>query len=134
MEWPNNHIQHIVADAPNADLKRCSNPGAEMENEVQITIKDVPLECKHCGSGHFAHRRAQLNTAAMTFLNLDWLNASADIYVCERCGYLHWFLGSSTTDTELEDAPCLSCGASIPPEVDACPKCGWSYDSSENGT
>ena len=113
-----------------------------MSNGNPVTVKDVPLKCKHCGSGGFTHCRSQLNTAAMTFFNLDWLNASADVYVCENCGYLHWFLGASirrdTTMDEVDDtsvaSECLSCGEAIPPGTDACLKCGWSYRSSENAT
>ncbi len=129
----------------------CRTPGAQMGNGNQVTVKDVPLKCKHCGSGSFTHRRSQLNTAAMTFFNLDWLNASADIYVCKNCGFLHWFLGASIRrDTTMDDAPlpdepvpvddtsvaskCLSCDEAIPPGMDTCPKCGWSYRSSENAT
>jgi len=125
-----------------------------MGNGNEVTVKDVPLKCKHCGSGRFSHRRSQLNTAAMTFFNLDWLNASADIYVCEDCGFLHWFLGSlgasirrepEMDNVPLPDGPipaddtsaaseCLACGKTIPPGMDTCPKCGWSYRSSENAT
>ena len=40
-------------------------------------------------------REAQLNTAGMTFLKLDWLNKTATIFVCEDCGRLEWFLDVS---------------------------------------
>jgi hypothetical protein len=38
------------------------------------------------------HGPAQLNTAGMTLLNLDWANRSATILACERCGRIEWFL------------------------------------------
>jgi hypothetical protein len=28
----------------------------------------------------------------MTFFGLDWANRTARCLVCERCGYVHWFL------------------------------------------
>jgi hypothetical protein len=37
-------------------------------------------------------REALLNTPGMTFLKLDWANATAQCRVCADCGYIHWFL------------------------------------------
>ena len=122
-----------------------------MSNRKQVTLAGVPLVCKHCGSGDFTHRSGQLNTAAMTFFNLDWLNASADIYVCEQCGFLHWFLGRSILpERTMDHAPlreepvpeddtsvasrCLKCRESIPSGTDTCPKCGWSYRAPKEST
>jgi hypothetical protein len=51
------------------------------------------LSCVVCGFDEFYARKAQLNTAGLTFLNLDWLNESAQCHVCARCSYIHWFLG-----------------------------------------
>ena len=48
--------------------------------------------CPHCGHDQFAKGRAQLNTAGMTFLNLDWANRSATTLVCAECGRIEWFL------------------------------------------
>jgi predicted nucleic-acid-binding Zn-ribbon protein len=50
------------------------------------------LKCQICGHDEFEKREAQLNTAAASFMNLDWLNKSAVCFVCDRCGYIHWFL------------------------------------------
>jgi hypothetical protein len=50
------------------------------------------LKCAVCGHDEFHRREAQLNTAAATFLNLDWANPSAICFVCETCGHIHWFL------------------------------------------
>ena len=51
----------------------------------------IPITCVHCKYDKFAHGYAQLNTAFMTFLNLDFANRSANILTCDRCGYVHWF-------------------------------------------
>ncbi len=48
--------------------------------------------CSHCGGEEFEERSAQLNTPGMTFLDLDWANKSATVYVCRSCGHLEWFL------------------------------------------
>jgi hypothetical protein len=57
-----------------------------------VQLGDLPLHCEICKGDHFWHRRAQLNTAVLSFFNFDWANATADCYVCDRCGYIHWFL------------------------------------------
>ena len=60
---------------------------------MKVTIgEDLQLVCQICGRDEFRERAAQLDTAAMSFAGLDWLNASARCFVCERCGYVHWFL------------------------------------------
>ena len=56
------------------------------------TIKGIELHCEICKHDKFWYRQAQLNTAVATFFKFDWANASADCYVCEKCGYIHWFL------------------------------------------
>jgi hypothetical protein len=40
----------------------------------------------------FVQGEAQLHTATLTFLNLEWLGKTADLYVCDQCGFIHWFL------------------------------------------
>jgi len=63
-----------------------------MSEAKPYRIADSSLECLVCGYGLFQHRHAQLNTAVATFFNMDWANASALCLVCDRCGYIHWFL------------------------------------------
>lgn len=48
--------------------------------------------CTHCAGNRFIEGRAQLNTAGMTFLNLDWANRSAATLTCTACGHIEWFL------------------------------------------
>lgn len=59
----------------------------------KITVSDNSnLSCLVCENDEFLVRSAQLNTAAMSLLGLDWADQSATCYVCDRCGYVHWFL------------------------------------------
>jgi predicted nucleic-acid-binding Zn-ribbon protein len=51
------------------------------------------LSCLVCGHDEFHERDAQLNTPGMTFFKLDWLNTTGQCLLCDRCGYIHWFLG-----------------------------------------
>ncbi len=52
------------------------------------------VKCAHCGNDRFVEGHAQLNTAGMTFLNLDWANRSAAILTCTSCGRIEWFLAN----------------------------------------
>jgi hypothetical protein len=62
------------------------------QQPTQVAIQGKPLRCEICGHDAFWRREAQLNTAVATFFNFDWANASAICYVCDGCGYIHWFL------------------------------------------
>jgi predicted nucleic-acid-binding Zn-ribbon protein len=57
-----------------------------------VTIAGKSLHCEICGHEKFWQRKAQLNTAVLSFFDLDWANRSATCIVCEKCGYIHWFL------------------------------------------
>lgn len=50
------------------------------------------LVCPHCGGIFFDESEAMLNTAGLTFLDLDWANRSAAIFICTQCGHIMWFL------------------------------------------
>lgn len=58
----------------------------------QVNVAGHTLNCEICKHDRFWKREAQLNTAVATFFNFDWANASAVCYVCDGCGYIHWFL------------------------------------------
>ncbi len=55
-------------------------------------VGGIHIRCQVCEHSRFSERKAQLNTAALSFFDLDWLNKSARCLVCEKCGYIHWFL------------------------------------------
>lgn len=65
---------------------------SKSNEEIEVTVHDRSLTCQVCGYNGFWKREAQLNTAGLSFLNMDWLNRSAQCYICARCGYVHWFL------------------------------------------
>ncbi|RJQ45967.1 MAG: hypothetical protein C4538_07580 [Nitrospiraceae bacterium] len=50
------------------------------------------MKCPICGHEEFWKRKTLMNTKGLTFWELDWLNKEADNYVCDRCGYILWFL------------------------------------------
>ncbi|MEC0370619.1 hypothetical protein [Paenibacillus chibensis] len=65
-------------------IKASAGPGPYQVNGIQVI-------CVHCRHDQFDHGFAQLNTALLSFLNLDFANRSANILICHRCGYIHWF-------------------------------------------
>jgi uncharacterized protein len=117
----------LVIDPPEQAGGRNLPP--ESVPDYTLEIAGAPLRCQHCGHRHFLEKKAQLNTSLLTFFDLDWLNRSAMLYVCCRCGLIHWFLPGIGEVEEIDDAPvdCLSCGASLPGGATQCPSCGWSY-------
>lgn len=63
------------------------------EEPVRVLMESgKELTCLICGGNRFYKREALLNTPGMTFLKLDWANATANCRVCSDCGYIHWFL------------------------------------------
>ena len=117
------------ADALGRPRRSVLSLDTKMSEPQTFTIKAHPLKCQHCGGAHFKHQRILLNTRGMTFFGLDWLNADADVYVCDKCGNLAWFASKSVAMKEAASEPttCLSCKATIPEGVTVCPDCGWSY-------
>lgn len=64
----------------------------EKEVKEHYVKKGLKLECVICKKSQFWTRQTLMNTAGMSFMNLDWANKSATNYVCNNCGYVHWFL------------------------------------------
>ena len=62
------------------------------QEAAEAEILGRPLTCEVCKHTRFYAREGKIQTTAMTFFDLDWANASAQCLVCERCGYVHWFL------------------------------------------
>ncbi len=60
-------------------------------NKGIYSVKGTEIKCLICEHPYFEKTEAQLNTAGMTFLGLDWANKTADVLCCKKCGYLHWF-------------------------------------------
>lgn len=96
-----------------------------------MTIDGKPLACGHCGNDVFLARIVQLNTRLATFLGLDWLNESADVFVCSKCGQLYWFLTRETAPQQEEDydVECVQCGKLMTAGESVCAACGWTYKS-----
>jgi len=55
-------------------VKRCVEAMGEAPTGERYTVAGKAVSCGHCSRDLFVEGRAQLNTAGMTFLNLDWPN------------------------------------------------------------
>jgi len=73
-------------------VKRAVQSMGEGPTGERYTVADKAVVCLHCAHDRFIEGRAQLNTAGMTFLNLDWANRDAATLACTRCGRIEWFL------------------------------------------
>ena len=49
------------------------------------------ISCSHCGGAEFNANQILLNTWLLSLLRIDWLDASATVLTCEKCGKLTWF-------------------------------------------
>jgi predicted nucleic-acid-binding Zn-ribbon protein len=74
------------------DFVKSFKKGIEGLPDPEYQVSGTKVKCSHCSSTRFSKRKAQLNTAGLTFLDLDWANKSATVLVCEACGKLEWFL------------------------------------------
>jgi len=55
-------------------------------------IKGKPLACPICGYNRFLARETLMNTPGMTIMGIEWANKSAQNFICDRCGYILWFM------------------------------------------
>src|SRR5919109_5113742 len=69
----------------------------------EIRIAGRHLRCQVCDYTRFFRREARLTTGASLF-GQDWANSKADCFVCEQCGYVHWFVRTRSTGAAVEDS------------------------------
>ena len=74
-----------------------SGHGSKKENPAaRFLIAGGEVSCPQCHNNFFREGSAQLNTAAMSLVNLDWVNKSATTLVCSQCSFISWFYDSPT--------------------------------------
>lgn len=62
------------------------------EVKERYVKKGLKLECVICHGNMFWERSTLMNTPGMTIMGIEWANKSATNYVCDNCGYVHWFM------------------------------------------
>ena len=67
----------------------------------EVTVAGNPLRCQVCEFTRFYRRESQLTTAAS--FGQDWANSKAECFVCEQCGYVHWFARTRPVGVAAED-------------------------------
>jgi predicted nucleic-acid-binding Zn-ribbon protein len=67
----------------------------------EISIAGRHLRCQVCEFTRFYGREAELSTGA-SFFGQDWANPKADCYVCEQCGFVHWFVKTRSVTISSE--------------------------------
>ena len=71
-----------------------------MSDLFDVTAADQPLACLVCGyDDGFVKREVQMITSGAALLNAGWANKTAFGAVCQRCGFVHTFLGGDVTWT-----------------------------------
>jgi len=73
-------------------VKRGFQAMGEAPAGERYTVAGKAVACLHCSHDRFVEGRAQLNTAGLTFFNLDWANRSAATLTCTSCGRIEWYL------------------------------------------
>lgn len=64
----------------------------ERDDAAKYEVDGNELSCPVCGHQKFWLRTTLLNTGGMTFFGIEWANRRAKNYVCNRCGYMMWFI------------------------------------------
>lgn len=81
----------VAASETDAAVERAFGESIAPNGPTRL-IHGIPLNCVVCGGTEFKQRTAQLHSAAATFFGFEWTGPSAECYICQSCGYLHWFM------------------------------------------
>ena len=65
---------------------------AKKKEIKEYKIQGKKLVCPVCQSTKFWTRETLMNTSGMTFFGVEWANRKATNFVCDKCGYVYWFL------------------------------------------
>lgn len=94
-------------------------------------IQGIPLTCKHCGKDEFTRHSSKIDGWVDLLSGLVSVenDRRVNVFACNACGSLQWFLPLGPGQELSEDVACLECGTMIPCEDPACPSCGWSWST-----
>jgi hypothetical protein len=95
--------------------------------KTQVEKAGESLTCKHCGHGEFLVHDVKLKSAWMQFIEDDWLSEFAEVNICARCGYVHWFTPIPTQEMQHRE-PCPQCHQLILNTRSFCPYCDYDLD------
>ena len=65
-----------------------------------VEVQGKQLHCNVCGNATFWQHEVQLPTPLFTFADAGEWNGVAQCAICERCGFMHWFVPPSALRDE----------------------------------
>lgn len=68
----------------------------------EVRIAGTQLRCQVCDYPRFLEREMRLETTATGF-GIDWAHRKATCFVCESCGFVHWFQPSAARGPTLAE-------------------------------
>jgi len=68
---------------------RCAPLVPTKDGHFEVIGKRV--SCSHCRGTRFTAKEILLNTWLLSLLRIDWLDSSANVLSCDKCGQLMWF-------------------------------------------
>lgn len=72
-------------------FRRASRAISQGPGPARYSAAGKIITCDHCEGQLFHEGQAQLNTAVLTFLDLDWANKTATTLFCHECGRVQWY-------------------------------------------
>jgi len=78
------------------------NASSVEAREVQIAGRQ--LRCQVCDYTRFFRREAGLSSGASNAFGQDWASSQASCFICEQCGYVHWFVRARAAAMAAEDS------------------------------
>ncbi len=72
-------------------IKRGFRAASNSQGPQAFQVAEKQVICNHCNNSLFYQSNALMNTAGLTFMNLDWANKSANVLTCSNCGNALWF-------------------------------------------
>lgn len=72
------------------------------DNAREVRIAGRQLRCQVCDYPRFLEREGRIDTTASGF-GLEGTQRRATCFVCEACGYIHWFQPSSARGPDLAE-------------------------------
>ncbi len=73
-------------------LTRAAKAAAGAFGPSKYSVEGKEVTCPHAATKNSLRGSAQLHTAGMTFIGLEWAQQSAYTLLCSRCGRIEWFM------------------------------------------
>jgi predicted nucleic-acid-binding Zn-ribbon protein len=74
------------------------NPPVISSDDGHYEVVEKRVVCSHCGGTAFKAQEILLNTWLLSLLRIDWLDSSATVLSCDKCGCLIWFAQDQPTE------------------------------------